>query len=133
MALNDDYITLSRKLLVDLFKEYATNPIIKQDLENAISYLDNDITYGRALFDSLAESTDGILEIMDKITKDFINKYRIEMLNKAKEVVDLQRQLERDGFKSTNWMYERDFEGNLTGYYVSKWNIGQYESKESFL
>ena len=127
LALNNDYITLSRKLLVDLFKEYATNPIIKQDLENAISYLDNDITYGRALFDSLAESTDGILEIMDKITKDFINKYRIEMLNKAKEVVDLQRQLERDGFKSTNWMYERDFEGNLTGYYVSKWNIGQYE------
>jgi hypothetical protein len=130
-ALKNNYLKLGKTLLADIFKSFSSNPKLKQDMEKALEVLEKDISFTQRGLDALAESGDPILKIIDIIVKDSLNNYRVPLLEKAKSIVDMQQELEKAGIKSTNWMYERDFAGNLSGRMISKWNVAEYNKAKS--
>src|SRR5690606_17253706 len=72
-----------------------------------------------------------ILKIFDKIVKDLNEQYRLDTIEAAKKVTDIQKKLENAGIRSTNFAYERDFDGNLTGYLLSEINWGEYIKRKN--
>ncbi len=122
--LEKDYLNIGKVLLTQVFNEFSTHPEL--DVKKALTILEKDVSYTQRHLDSMAEASDPILKIIDKIVKDSIQRNRMKMLDQSKDLIDAQKELEKDGIPSTNWIFERDFQGNLTGRYISEYNWGEY-------
>lgn len=122
--LEKDYFNIGKPILVEILKEFSTNR--KLDINVALDTLETDISYTQRWLDSLAETSDSVLSIIDVMVKDAKQRARLKTIIPTKQLVAAQKKLEKAGVPSTNFMYERDFEGNLTGRIVSEFNYGQF-------
>ena len=88
--------------------------------EELIESADSDITVFDRWLDSMADSSDPILQIYDQIVKRAKQKARLDTINIEKEIEKQTKLLEQAGVANTDFMYERDENGNLTGYFIQK-------------
>lgn len=129
------YDKVAMPLFVDFIKPYVgdgiTVPFGKYKgqtftAEDIITKAPEDISFFDRWLDSMADSSNYALKIIDQIVKRSKEKARLRVIDKMKELQALGIKLELAGYKNTAWMFERDSQGNLTGRYISKINYGLF-------
>lgn len=93
------------------------------DIEEMLSRADRDMYGIERLLDSMAESPDMILRLIDNITKQFKNTARLKSLEFARLVKKEAALLEKAGVIGTEWMFKKDSNGIKTGRYVVEGDI----------
>lgn len=103
-------------------------------LEQIISEADKDISFLDRWLNSMADSSDYFLKLMDQAVKATREKARRESLDMQKRILAAGIKLEQAGVKNTDWMYERDEKGNLTGNFIAKIDHAKFirERKKAF-
>ena len=92
-----------------------------------------DIGHWNRLISSMAENPDELLRLTDRLVKDRILNAQTSTIRNMRELFDMDAKLKAAGVPNTEFIYERDAEGNLTGNLVSEYNQGEYEkAKEKF-
>lgn len=132
------YNEVSMPLFVDFIKPFVgesiTVPFGKykgktMTAEDLVKVADKDISFFDRWLDSMADSSDYMLKVMDQAVKKSKENARLETINVMKELQAATIRLEQAGVKSTDWMFERDSKGNLTGNYISEINQGLFKEK----
>lgn len=125
------YNDVSTPLFVDFIKPFMGESInipfgkfkgkvIKA--EDLVKVADEDISFFDMWLDSMADSSDYMLKIMDQAVKKSKEQARLRTIDIMKQLQAAAIKLEKAGIKNTEWMFERDSEGNLTGNYISPIN-----------
>lgn len=132
------YNKVAMPLFVDFIKpfmgESITVPFGKfkgkvMQAEELVKRADEDISFFDRWLDSMADSSDYILKVMDQAVKKSKENARLDTINVLKELQAATIKLEQAGIKDTEWMFERDSKGNLTGNYISEINQGLFKEK----
>ena len=97
--------------------------------EDIVKEANKDISFFNLWLDSMADSTDYMLKIMDQAVKKSKENARLDTIDVVKELQSAMMTLEQSGIKDTEWMFERDAEGNLTGKYISEIDYSLYKKK----
>ena len=108
------------------FGKYKGKTMTAEDL---VKIADDDISFFDRWLDSMADSSDYMLKVMDQAVKKSKENARLETINVMKDLQAATIELEQAGIKSTDWMFERDSKGNLTGNYISEINQGLFRKK----
>lgn len=95
-------------------------------VENLVKEADNDISFFDRWLDSMADSSDYLLKIFDQVVKQRKENARLDTIDIKKKLEAATIKLEQSGISNTEFMFERDSEGNLTGNYISEINYGEY-------
>lgn len=90
--------------------------------EDLVKVADKDISFFDRWLDSMADSSSYMLKIMDQAVKKSKESARLKTVEVKKRLQAATIALEQAGVKSTDWMFERDSNGNLTGSYISEIN-----------
>lgn len=132
------YSNVSMPLFVDFIKPFVgesiTVPFGKfkgktMTAEDLVKVADKDISFFDRWLDSMADSSDYMLKVMDQAVKKSKENARLETINVLKQLQAATIRLEQAGVKNTDWMFERDSKGNLTGNYISEINQGLFKEK----
>lgn len=132
------YSNVSMPLFVDFIKPFVgesiTVPFGKfkgktMTAEDLVKVADKDISFFDRWLDSMADSSDYMLKVMDQAVKKSKENARLETINILKQLQAATIRLEQAGVKNTDWMFERDSKGNLTGNYISEINQGLFKEK----
>ena len=108
------------------FGKYKGKTITAEDLVEVAS---EDISFFDRWLDSMADSSDYMLKIMDQAVKKSKENARLSTIEVMKEIQKATLELEKAGIKDTSWMFERDSEGNLSGDYISEINHALFKER----
>lgn len=123
------YKDVSMPLFVDFIKPFVGENIIIPfgkfkgkiiKAEDLVEMADEDISIFDRWFDSMADSSDYMLKVMDQSVKKGKEQARLRTINVMKQLQAATMKLEKAGIKDTDWMFERDNKGNLSGNYISE-------------
>ena len=126
----DEAVSFFRTFLGDevaeAYKEKATGwtqtRVFKpEDIFNIHNINVNDITATELWLDAARDSRSFILQAYDKAIKIAKEKSRMKTLETMRDLMAAQKKLEKAGIKDTDWMYEKDSNGKLTGNFVTEW------------
>lgn len=132
------YSNVSMPLFVDFINPFVgesiTVPFGKfkgktMTAEDLVKVADKDISFFDRWLDSMADSSDYMLKVMDQAVKKSKENARLDTINVLKQLQAATIRLEQAGVKNTDWMFERDSKGNLTGNYISEINQGLFKEK----
>lgn len=103
-------------------------------LEDILAKCPSDISFSERWLDALSDSADPLLQTIDLVVKEANAKVRDRHIRESRKIIALRQEMEEAGITDTEWMYERDSEGNLTGNYVSEidWPAF-YKARKEFL
>lgn len=133
-----DYNTVSMPLFVDFIKPFVGNKLVVPfgkykgktlSAEELIKVADEDISFFDRWLDSMADSSDYMLKIMDQAVKKSKEQARLRTIDIKKELQAATIKLENAGVKNTEWMFERDSKGNLSGNYISEINHSLFRER----
>lgn len=139
--LNDlqvDYNTVAMPLFVDFIKPFVGDNLVVPfgkykgktiTAEELIQVADKDISFFDRWLDSMADSSDYMLKIMDQAVKKSKETARLKTIDVQKELQAATIKLEQAGVKNTEWMFERDSKGNLSGNYISEINHALFRER----
>lgn len=139
--LNDlqvDYGTIAMPLFVDFVKPFVGDNLVVpfgkykgkvMTAEELIQVADKDISFFDRWLDSMADSSDYMLKIMDQAVKKSKETARLKTIDVQKELQAATIKLEQAGVKNTEWMFERDSKGNLSGNYISEINHALFRER----
>ena len=139
--LNDlqvDYGTIAMPLFVDFIKPFVGDNLVVpfgkykgkvMTAEELIQVADKDISFFDRWLDSMADSSDYMLKIMDQAVKKSKETARLKTIDVQKELQAATIKLEQAGVKNTEWMFERDSKGNLSGNYISEINHALFRER----
>lgn len=97
------------------------------NISDLLNKLESDISIYDRFLASASNCSDIIVQIADKRTK-LANKEADENTAKVQvELRKLKKELKDLGYKPED-VIERDSDGNLTGNFISEWNVGQWEN-----
>lgn len=96
--------------------------------ESLLEKATKDITFMDRWIDSMAESSDILLQLFDKSVKQAKDRARQNTIKYSKEIEELRIFAEKSGITDFEWMFETDDEGNKTGYMVSQYDWGRYNT-----
>lgn len=99
--------------------------------KDKVEWYQGDISFFDCWLDSMADSSDYMLKIMDQAVKKRKETARLSTIDIMKQLEAATIQLEQAGYSNTDWMFERDEKGNLTGNYISEIDWGLYRRKKS--
>lgn len=94
--------------------------------EDLVKIADEDISFFDRWLDSMADSSSYILKIMDQAVKKSKENARLQTIDVMKQLQAATIKLEQAGVKTTDWMFERGSDGQLTGDYISEINHGLF-------
>lgn len=97
--------------------------------EDLIKVASEDISIFDRWLDSMADSSDYMLKVMDQAVKKSKELARLRTIDVMKELQAATIKLEQSGIKDTAWMFERDSKGNLSGNYISEINQALFREK----
>lgn len=132
--LNDvalDYNAVAMPLFVDFIKPFVGESLVvpfgkykgkTMTAEDLIKVADKDITSFDRWLDSMADSSDYMLKVMDQAVKKSKEEARLKTINVQKELEAATIRLEQAGIKNTEFMFERTSNGELSGNYISEIN-----------
>lgn len=101
----------------DIIKGYKKSKVGDQEI---IEWFQEDISFFDRWLDSMADSSDFVLKVLDQAIKGSKEKSRLSTINDEKLIKALAVRLEQAGITNTDWMFERNEKGELTGKYISK-------------
>ena len=90
----------------------------ENNIEDLLTRAKRDMWGVERLLDSLGDSPDMILRLLDKVAKMAKNNARLNAISISKEIMAEARLLEQAGINDTAWMFKRDEKGNKTGTYI---------------
>lgn len=136
--LEQRWIKVSHRYLSQfLSKYYDTNTIVngqKIAIEDLLAKCVTDVSFTERWLDALSDSSDPLLQTLDAVVKDATDKVREQHIIESRKIISLRQDMEAAGITSTEWMYERDAKGNLTGYYISEIDYPAfYEARRKFI
>lgn len=99
--------------------------------EDLVKVADEDISFFDRWLDSMADSSDYMLKVMDQAVKKSKENARLQTIDVMKQLQAATIKLEQAGVKTTDWMFEKDSSGNLTGSYISEINHGLFREAMS--
>ena len=76
--------------------------------------------------DSMADSSDIMLQLFNAAVMSARDKARLETINNIQAIQRFMKNVEQKGITSFEWMFEKDINGNKTGNYISEINYGQF-------
>lgn len=104
-----------------------------ETLEELLEKSQKDISFFDLWLDSMAESSDFILQVLDDVVKKQKDSIRLKTIKDSKKIQNWMLKAEKSGITEFSWMFEKDSLGNKTGNYISEKNIGEYKRlKEEF-
>lgn len=136
--LSVDYNTLTMPLFVDFIKPFVGDSIMvpfgkykgkTMTAESLIKIADEDISFFDRWLDSMADSSDYMLKVMDQAVKRSKENARLKTIDVQKQLQAATIKLEQAGIKTTDWMFERDSKGNLSGNYISEINHALFRER----
>ena len=132
------YNDVSIPLFVDFIKPFVGENIMIPfgkfkgkviKAEDLVKMADEDISLFDRWLDSMADSSDYMLKIMDQAVKKSKEQARLRTIDVMKQLQAATIKLEKAGIKNTDWMFERDSKGNLSGNYISEINQALFKEK----
>ena len=129
------YNNASMPLFVSFIKPFVGESIVVPfgkwkgkviQAEDLVKMADEDISFFDRWLDSMADSSDYMLKIMDQAVKKSKENARLQTIDVMKQLQAATIKLEQAGVKNTEWMFERDSDGKLTGSYISEINHGLF-------
>ena len=132
------YNDISMPLFVDFIKPFMGESIMIPfgkfkgkiiKAEDLVKIANEDISFFDRFFDSMADSSDYMLKIMDQAVKKSKEQARLRTIDVMKKLQAATIELEQSGIKTTDWMFERDNKGNLSGNYISEINQSLFKEK----
>lgn len=130
------YVTTALPMFTEFLKPFWGDDIVvpfgkdkgrKITLEDLVRHADKDISFFDRWLDSMAVSSDLLLQMFDAVVKKARDDARLRFIEKSREITALRQKAERYGITDFDWMFERDADGHKTGYYTSPVNQGQFE------
>lgn len=134
--LNSMYKKGAMPLFVDFIKQFMGDSLVVPfgkwkgkvvKAEDIVKEAEKDISFFDRWLDSMADSSNYLLKVLDQAVKHSKEKARLLTIEDIKTIEAAGIRLEQAGVKNTDWMFERDSKGNLTGRYISEINYGLYE------
>lgn len=98
-------------------------------VEQLLKEANSDISFMDRWLDSMADSSDTLLQLFDSAVKTAKDRVRLETIKGIREIEALRIEAESKGITTFEWMFERDNDGNLSGNYISKVNQAQFEKE----
>lgn len=95
-------------------------------LEQLIRQSSRDISFFDRWLDSMADSSDLLLQLFDAVVKKARDTARVKFLEQSREIIALRQRAESLGITSFEWMFEHLSDGHKSGNYISAVNYGQY-------
>lgn len=132
------YNDVSMPLFVDFIKPFVGENIMIPfgkfkgkviKAEDLVKMADEDISLFDRWLDSMADSSDYMLKVMDQAVKKSKEQARLRTIDVMKQLQAATIKLEKAGIKNTDWMFERDSKGNLSGNYISEINQALFKEK----
>lgn len=132
------YNDVSMPLFVDFIKPFVGESIMIPfgkfkgkviKAEDLVKMADEDISSFDRWLDSMADSSDYMLKVMDQAVKKSKEQARLRTIDVMKQLQAATIKLEKAGIKNTDWMFERDSKGNLSGNYISEINQALFKEK----
>jgi hypothetical protein len=132
------YNSVSMPLFVDFIKPFVGENIMIPfgkfkgkviKAEDLVKMADKDISLFDRWLDSMADSSDYMLKVMDQAVKKSKEQARSRTIDVMKQLQAATIKLEKAGIKNTDWMFERDSKGNLSGNYISEINQALFKEK----
>ena len=132
------YNDVSMPLFVDFIKPFVGENIMIPfgkfkgkviKAEDLVKMADEDISVFDRWLDSMADSSDYMLKVMDQAVKKSKEQARLRTIDVMKQLQAATIKLEKAGIKNTDWMFERDSKGNLSGNYISEINQALFKEK----
>ena len=105
-------------------------PKFNKTLQEELRRSDKDIGFFTRWLSAMAESTDSAQRAIDKFVKMAKEPARRAAYSVQKKIITLQHNMEKAEIKSTSWMAERNFNGKVTGNFLSKYNIGEFRKQK---
>lgn len=87
--------------------------------EDILEMADKDITVFDRWLDSMAESGDLMLRMLDAKAKEARNSARLETIEYKRKIDGVYNKLVKSGIRDTSFMFKMDKHGNKTGEYIS--------------
>jgi hypothetical protein len=113
-------------------REDAVNKDFEELLKLTEETSEDNGTWNRWLT-SMAENPDKLLALTDKLVKDKILSAQMETLDDMRDLYDMDAKLKDSGVENTEFVYERDSNGELTGNYVTEINEKEFnDAKKAF-
>ena len=136
--LKQRWVKVSHRYLSQFLSTYYdTNTVVngqRISLDDLLAKCITDVSFTERWLDALSDSSDPLLQTLDAVVKDATDKVREQHIKESRKIISLRQDMEAAGITSTDWMYERDSEGNLTGYYVSEIDYPAfYEARRKFI
>lgn len=132
------YNSVSMPLFVDFIKPFVGENIMIPfgkfkgkviKAEDLVKMADKDISFFDRWLDSMADSSDYMLKVMDQAVKKSKEQARLRTIDVMKQLQAATIKLEKAGIKNTDWMFERDSKGDLSGNYISEINQALFKEK----
>lgn len=132
------YNDVSMPLFIDFIKPFIGESIMIPfgkfkgkviKAEDLVKMADEDISFFDRWLDSMADSSDYALKIMDQAVKKSKEQARSRTIDVMKQLQAATIKLEKAGIKNTDWMFERDSKGDLSGNYISEINQALFKEK----
>lgn len=132
------YNDVSMPLFVDFIKPFVGENIMIPfgkfkgkviKAEDLVKMADEDISIFDRWLDSMADSSDYMLKVMDQAVKKSKEQARLRTIDVMKQLQAATIKLEQAGIKNTDWIFERDSNGNLSGNYISEINQALFRDK----
>lgn len=132
------YNSVSMPLFVDFIKPFVGENIMIPfgkfkgkviKAEDLVKMTDKDISSFDRWLDSMADSSDYMLKVMDQAVKKSKEQARSRTIDVMKQLQAATIKLEKAGIKNTDWMFERDSKGDLSGNYISEINQALFKEK----
>lgn len=134
-VIKEAYDTLSIELFSSFLEPFlgegVRNAYFKRTGENlniskVLTESDHDIGLASRWLESMSRVNDLPSQLIDSVVKKQKSEARLKTINIAKRLQAAHLKLEKTGIKNTDWMYERDADGKLTGKYVTEVSTNDY-------
>ena len=106
------------------FGKYAGT---KMSAEELLTEAQSDISFMDRWLDSMADSSDVVLQAYDAVVKRTNDTIRLLTLDHIKQIQVFRDKIESLGITSYEWAFEKDNDGQKTGNYISEINYGQFQ------
>lgn len=126
--LQAQYSSIARPLFATFLEKYIGNSLeikmgknkgIKLNIMDLLSTADKDITFFDRWLDAMSDSSDQMLRLFSASVEDRKQEAMLRNLDYTKRLQAAQLKLEKAGVKNTDFMFETDDKGNLTGRLIS--------------
>lgn len=141
--IDDLYIKYTKSAMpvfVDFIKPFTGESIVvpfgkyqgkTTTAEELVKIADKDISFFDRWLDSMADSSDTMLKVMDQAVKKSKEQARLRTIDVQKILESALIKLEQSGVKNTEWMFERNSKGEKTGKYISDVNQSLFKERMS--